>query len=332
MSLYGRIANLFRLSHIDREIDDELKAHIEMRIEDNIRAGMSPEEARRDALLRFGNRTVMRERANEADTEQVLAGHGAGYALCTRQLRHSRGFALTAILTLALGIGANVVVLSVLNALILKPLDLPHADRLYLVEHKEHGWYSQSYPDYLDYRDRNTSFSGMVAYDMAEAAISTGGSATRNFGYLASGNYFDVLGVEPLLGRFFHAGDEHGPDSAPYIVLSYDQWQRRFAGNPHVIGTTVDLNQRPFTVIGVAPQSFHGSETFYWPDFWIPIVEDGQIGYSHNYLNNRSTHNLLVLGRLKPGATPQQAEDNLNAISRQLAHQYPLADYVLNAR
>ncbi|HEX6772901.1 MAG TPA: ABC transporter permease [Acidobacteriaceae bacterium] len=332
MSLASRIANLFRRSHVDREIDDELRAHIEMRTEDNIRTGMEPEAARRDALVRFGNRSVMRERANDAETEPVLAGIGRDLHYALRQLRHAPGFALTAILTLALGIGANVVVLSVLNALVLKPLDLPHADRLYLVEHKEHNWYSQSYPDYVDYRDRNTSFSGMVAYDMAEAALSTGGWATRNFGYLASGNYFDVLGIQPMLGRFFHAADEHGENSAPYIVLSYELWRRRFGGNPRVVGTTVDLNQRPFTVIGVAPQQFHGTETFYWPDFWIPIVEDGQIGYSHNYLNNRSTHNLLVLGRVKPGVTLQQAEENLNAISSQLAQQYPLADNGLNAR
>ena len=332
MSLARRIANLFRRSRIDREIDDELAAHIEMRIEDNLAAGMSPEEARRAALLRFGNRTVMRERAKAADTEQVLAGMGRDLRYALRQLRHSRGFAVTAILTLALGIGANVVVLSVLNALILKPLDLPHAQQLLLIEHKEHGWYSQSYPDYLDYRDRNNTFSGVVAYDMAEAAINTGGSATRNFGYLASGNYFDVLGAEPLLGRFFHLGDEHGANSAPYIVLSYELWRGRFAGDPHVIGTTVALNQSPFTVIGVAPKRFHGTETFYWPDFWIPLVNAGQIGYGPNYLKNRAVHNLLVLGRLKAGVTPQQANENLNAICRKLAQQYPLTDEGAGAR
>ena len=132
-----RIANLFRQSRVDREIDAELKAHIEMRIEDNLAAGMSPEEARRDAQLRFGNATVMRERATDEDTSPLLAGIGRDVHYAFRQLRHSPGFALTAILTLALGIGANVVVLSVLNALILQPLDLPHADRMYTIEHKD---------------------------------------------------------------------------------------------------------------------------------------------------------------------------------------------------
>jgi hypothetical protein len=126
-----RSANLLRQSSVDREIDAELKAHIEMRTEDNLAAGMSPEEARRDAVLRFGNATVMQERRTATDTSPLLAGMGRDVHYAFRQLRHSPGFALTAILTLALGIGANVVVLSVLNALILQPLKLPHAKRLY---------------------------------------------------------------------------------------------------------------------------------------------------------------------------------------------------------
>jgi predicted permease len=252
------------------------------------------------------------------------------YAL--RQLRKSRGFAITAILTLALGIGANVVVFSVLNALILRPLNVPQSQSLYNVEHKDRGAYDQSYPDYLDYRDRNTTFSGMIAYDMTTAGVSTGKTVTKNFGYLVTGNYFDMLGVQPVLGRLFHAGDEHGENSAPYIVLSYGFWRGRFNGDPHVLGTTVEVNQHLYTVIGVAPKQFHGTETFVWPDFWVPMVEATQIGYSEHFLNNRSTHNLWMLGRLKPGVTPQQATDNLNAISSQLAKQYPDADDRLNAR
>ena len=248
-----------------------------------------------------------------------------------RQLRKSPGFAITAILTLALGVGANVVVFSVLNALILRPLNVPQSQSLYIVEHKAHDYFMQSYPDYVDYRDRNSTFSAMASYYPTSAALSTGKSATRNFGYLASGNYFDMLGVQPALGRFFHSSDEHGPDSAPYIVLSYDFWHSRFNGNPHILGTTVDVNKHPFTVIGVAPEPFHGTEIFYWPDFWAPMVDVQQVeGFS--WLSRRGIHNFLVLGQLKPGVTPQQATGNLNVITTQLAKQYPATNDSEDAR
>jgi predicted permease len=327
-----RSANLLHQSRVDREIDAELKAHIEMRTEDNLAAGMSPDEARRDARLRFGNATVMQERTTAADTSPLLAGIGRDVHYAFRQLRHSPGFALTAILTLALGIGANVVVLSVLNALILHPLDLPHADRMYTVEQKHQGDVNQSYPDYLDYRARNTALTDMAAYRLMAAGVSAEGSAKMSWGYEASGSYFDVLGIQPTLGRFFHASDEHGPNSAPYIVLSDAFWRSRFHADPHFVGTTFDLNKHPFTVIGVAPAGFHGTETFLWPDFWIPILNAGQIGYSPNDMNNRGVHNLLVLGRLKPGVTPQQADEDLNAVAGQLAKQYPATDAGMGAR
>ena len=332
MSLLRRIANLFSRSEVDHDVDAELRSHIEMRIEDNIAAGMSPEEARRDALLRFGNPTVAKERVAAMDMSLVLDSVWRDILYALRQLIKHPGFAITAIVTLALGIGANVVVFSVLNALILRPLNVSQPQSLYNVEHKEHGSYFQSYPDYLDYRDRNSTFSGMVAYDTTRAAVSTGKTTTRNFGYMASGNYFDMLGIQPARGRFFRASDEHGVDSAPYIVLSYDFWHARFNGDPNVIGTTVDLNTQPFTVVGVAPQQFHGTDIFYWPDFWVPMINAPQIGYSRHYVENRSTHNPWILGRLNPGVTPQQATDNLNAISSQLAEQYPASDYGLDAR
>ena len=141
-----------------------------------------------------------------------------------RQLCKSPGFALTAILTLALGVGANVVVFSVLNTLVLRPLSVPQAGNLYNIARKAVGSDTESYPNYRDYRDRNNTFSGIAAYGMTLAGISTGAQVTQNFGFEASGNYFDLLGVRPALGRFFHASDEHGPDSAPYVVLSDSFW------------------------------------------------------------------------------------------------------------
>jgi predicted permease len=331
MSMFRRIANLFHQSRIDREIDAELKAHIEMRIEDNLAAGMSPEEAYRDAQLRFGNATVMRERASAEDTSPLLAGMGRDVHYAFRQLRHSPGFALTAILTLALGIGANVVVLSVLNALILKPLDLPHAERMYTIVQKEQGNDNQSYPDYVDYRARNSTLTDMAAYQLDQVGLRIRGSAERRWEFEVSGNYFDLLGVQPELGRFFHASDEHGPNSAPYIVLSDAFWRSRFHADPGVLGTIVELNKHPFTIIGVAPATFHGIELFMWPDFWMPLV-NGQQTEGYDFLTARGNHGLWVVGVLKPGVTPQQATDNLNVIAGQLGKQYPNSDQGMRAR
>ena len=328
---FRRSANLFRQSSVDREIDAELKAHIEMRIEDNLAAGMAPEAARRDAQLRFGNKTVMRERATAEDTSPLLAGIGRDVHYALRQMRHSPGFALTAILTLALGIGANVVVLSVLNALILRPLDLPHAERLYEVVQKSQGDDTQSYPDYLDYRVRNSTFSDMAAYRLEAAGVSVRGSAEKRWHYEVSGNYFDMLGVQPELGRFFHESDEHGPGSAPYIVLSDAFWRNRFQADPGVLGTVVELNKHPFTIIGVAPANFHGIDLFIWPDFWMPMVNEEQI-QGYDFLRSRGNHTIGALGLLRPGVTAQQAQDNLNVIAGELAKQYPENDQGMGAR
>lgn len=244
-----------------------------------------------------------------------------------RQLRKSPGFALTAILTLALGVGANVVVFSVLNGLILQPLNVPQPRSLYTVSRKPKNWDTQSYPDYIDYRDRNKTFSGLATYSIENAGLSIpatgaqGHSVTQNFGYIASGNYFDVLGIQPVLGRFFHASDEHGPNSAPFLVVSYSFWHNQLNGNPGAIGSIIDVNKHPYTVIGVAPKDFHGTELFFWPDFWAPIVNEQQMeGY--DFLNARYNHSQYVLGRLKAGVTPDQATENLNNIAQQLSKIY----------
>ena len=251
------------------------------------------------------------------------------YAL--RQLRRSPSFALTAVGTLALGIGANVVAFGVLNAVLLKPLDVPQAEGLYNVVHQQRGDDNQSYPDYADFRSRNRTFSDMATYRLQPAGLSTGNATYKSWYYKVSGNYFDMLGVTPLRGRLFHESDEHGPNSAPYIVLSEQFWQRSFGSDPNIAGTKVEINKHPFTVIGVAPKEFHGTDLFIWPDFWIPIT-NGQDYEGTDFLSWRGNHNLWILGRLKSGRTPQQATDDLSAVAHQLAKQYPSTDDGLTAK
>src|SRR5580698_46482 len=155
-----------------------------------------------------------------------------------RQLKKSPGFALTAIATLALGIGANAVVFSVLNALVLRPVNVPNAQSLYMLQRNKFP--SQSYLDYIDLRDRNRTFESLFAYDITgSVGVDTGSNPSTAWPYLASGNYFDSLGIQPYRGRFFHASDEHGKNSAPYMVLSYAYWQGHFSGNPGVLGQMV---------------------------------------------------------------------------------------------
>ena len=240
-----------------------------------------------------------------------------------RQLLKSPGFTLTAILTLALGIGANAIVFSVLNALVLRPLNVPQSENLYMVQRGRVP--TQSYADYLDLRDRNRTFDGLLAYMIiGPTGVDTGGNPSTAWPYLVSENYFDTLGIQPYLGRFFHAPDEKGKNSAPYIVLSYAYWNSHFHADSSVVGRALQINKHPFTVIGVAPPSFRGTELFIAPAFWIPIVEAPLVeGYDPL---NRGNHSPMLIGRLKPGITVAQATQDLNTIGAWLSKTYPADD------
>jgi predicted permease len=246
------------------------------------------------------------------------------YAL--RVLWKSPTFTLVALLTLMLGIGVNVVVFGVVNAVLLRPLDVSDPENLYELRLKPWSHWkllTTSYPAFEDYTQRNTTFSGLAGYDAYSGGRLRWGDAMKNVsGYSATGNYFDLLGVQPQVGRFFHEADVHGPNSAPYMVLSDTLWRTAFNADPGVIGTTVQLNKQPFTVVGVASPRFHGTERFDWPEYFIPAVNQ----FSADQLRDRTGHPLTVVGRLKPGVTPQQAAENLSAIAAQLAKEYPKTD------
>ncbi len=245
-----------------------------------------------------------------------------------RQLRKSPGFTVTAIVTLALGIGANAVVFSVLNALILRPVNVPGVQSLYQAQRSYQNMKvpSHSYLNYIDMRDRNRTFSSLTEFMIIGAVgVDTGGNPSTAWPYLASGNYFDTMGVQPYLGRFFHASDDKGYDSAPYVVLSYAYWNGHFRQDPGVIGRQVDINKHPFTIIGVAPPEFHGTELFFAPAMWIPLVEQPTV-MGNNILQYRGANAGWVVGRLKPGITPAAAAADLNAIGAWQAKTYPADD------
>jgi predicted permease len=253
----------------------------------------------------------------------------ADIRLALRQLRKAPGFALTAVLTLALAIGANAIVFSVLNALILRPLNVPHPETLFMLEraYGSDSSPSESYPDYRDLRDRNRSFDSLVLYNIGGGVgLDTGhGNPSVVWPYTVSGNYFDALGIQPYLGRFIHASEEHGPNSVPEIVLSYALWRSSFNADPAAVGRTVQINKHPFTIIGVAPQNFRGTELFFAPDLWAPIVNAPEINDWFS-LEERGNHNAWAIGHLKPGVTPAAATSDLNTIANSLAKTYPKSD------
>ena len=243
------------------------------------------------------------------------------YAL--RQLRRSPGFALTAVLTLTMAIGANVVVFGVVNALVLHPLPVPEANRVYSIQPR--NGLAVSYKNFEDIRDRNTTFAGVSVVRIARIGLDSSGSARPVWGYEVSGNYFETLGVKPALGRFFTAAEDKKINGEPYAVLSYNCWKTQFSGDPGVVGRTVRVNKHEFFVVGVAPRDFNGTERFIWPEVWVPIHDEPEIeGY--DWISYRGAYNAWVVGRLKAGVTRQQANADLTTISAQLSSQYPDTD------
>jgi predicted permease len=322
----NRVVNLVTRRGQDERLREEIEEHIALQTAENFRAGLSPVEARRQALLKFGGVEAMKEDYRAEGGLLFIENLVRDVRFALRVLGKSPGFTAVAIVTLALGIGANAVVFSVLNALILHPLHVPQSESLYGIQHGNEASSYQSYPDYLDMRNRNHSFDDLAAYDAAQVGLDTGENSSRVWIVLASGNYFEVLRLQPSLGRFFHASDEHGPNSAPYIVLSHDYWHTHFQDDRGVINRIVHVNKHPYTIIGVAPPGFNGTLVFFNPGFYVPLVNQEQMEGVNN-MNERGKRWLfMTMGHLKPGVTPTQAVADLNSIGSYLEKTYPKDD------
>ena len=318
-----RIGRLVQRSEMNAEMEEELRSHIQHRADDLERSGLARSEAERRARIEFGGREKYKEEIHHALGGNFIETCVQDLRFSLRQLRKSPGFTIAAVLTLALAIGANTVVFGVLNALILRPLNLPHPQSLFTIQHGGYREQNSSYLDYLDLRERNRSFDDVTAYIMVPVGLDTGSNPSQSWGYEVTGNYFDALGMQPYLGRFFHDADEHGPNSAPYLVLSYAYWHSQFQDDRNVIGRVVQVNKHPFTIIGVAPAEFNGTLVFFFPDFWAPMVQQEQL-QGFNVLNDRNERDIfMVLGHLKTGVTPAQAIGDLNSVGSYLEKTYP---------
>ena len=318
-----RMAALFRQSQVRADLDEELLFHISLRADDLERSGLPRAEAERRARIEFGARERYKEESREALGGHFMQTLLQDVRLALRVLRKSRGFAFAAIVTLALAIGANAVVFGVMDALLLHTIDVPDAKNLYGTEYGADPSF-QSYPSYVDLRDRNQSFQDLAAFNMNLGLVLDSGHDPKSANAFATtGNYFTVLDLQPYLGRFYTAADEHGPGSAPFMILTYAYWHARFQDDRSIIGRVVSVNKHPFTVLGVAPPGFGGTLMFVSPDFFIPIVEQETLG--GNSLTDRANVAALfeTFGHLKPGVSPQQAEADVNRVATELAKAYP---------
>jgi predicted permease len=316
-------AKLLRHEELVNDLEEELASHIAHRADDLERTGLSRGKAERQARVEFGARERFKEESYAALGGKTFEVFLRDIRLATRILLKSKGFTVTAILTLTLAIGANAVVFGIADALLLRTLQVPQEETLYGTHYGDGSGF-QSYPNYVDLRNRNHSFEDVACFNFAFAGFDPGHDPSNSTGFAVSGNYFDVLRVQPRLGRLFHASDERGQNSAPYVVLSYAYWHSRFQGDSGVIGRDVQIDKHPFTVVGVAPEEFRGTLFFLSPDFYVPIVNQQQVGAGNALTERGNIQGVFeVFGHLRPGVTLGEAEADVNAIGSALEKAYP---------
>jgi macrolide transport system ATP-binding/permease protein len=317
MSLLRRIANLFSRNKVDREIAAELESHIDMRIADNLACGMGPAEARRDALVRFGNPTVTKERVTGMDAVLLLDSIVFDFRFACRQFLKNPIFSCTAITVLTLGIGASVAIFAFVDAALIKPL--PYLDPKRLVSLYETvtscPHCNVSYQDFLDWKKNSTSFASLDAWGYSNYQLRTSEGAIPVPGVRVSSGFFRTLGIVPVLGRDFSAADD--VPSAPHsVLLTYSTWQKRYGGSVGVLGQTIMLSDTSYTIIGILPQEFHfaprGSA-----EFWATLHDPNSCEL------RRACHSLFGIARLKDGVSVEAASAQISLITKQLATQYP---------
>ena len=304
----------------ERELNADILEHLEHRTADLIRRGFSREDATRRARLEFGPPESYKELCREAHGLRWPADLLQDLRYSWRMLRRNRGFTLIAVLTVALSIAVNTVVFGVINGLLLRPLPVPEPGRIYSIA-RPSGTASQSFLNYRDIGDRNTVFESLFAYRFGAFGAEFAGRTERVFGYLVTGNYFEGLGVRPAVGRFFAPQESSAVNASPWAVISYACWQSRFGGDPSVIGRTVRINSYPYTILGVAPRGFRGTEIFYSPEIFIPASMQPRIE-GNSLLEARNWNTFWVAGRLKPGVSMAQANANLAAVAAELGREY----------
>jgi macrolide transport system ATP-binding/permease protein len=329
-SFPARFRSFFRGSQVDQEMKDELRQHLEREISENVARGASPEEARRSAILAFGGMSQLEQQCRDARGGSILDDFFQDLRYGFRQLRRSPGFSLLAILCLALGIGANAAVFSWIEGILFRPYPaVKHQERLFALAgtaRGETGATELSWPDYQDLRRDCSLCEETFVSKITGSTLSIGDHAERTTGSIVSANYFDAIGVRPLLGQGFESGDDIGSGSHPVVVISYQLWRSRYKGDPEIIGKVQRLDNVPHTIIGVAPEGFYGTFVGWAIQFWVPASMEETFESGGYKLEDRDARWAEAYVRVKPGATRAQAQQQISAIAARLERNYPASN------
>jgi len=318
---------MFRRRRSSDDFAEEIKSHFELEADELQSEGLSEEEARRRARVEFGNAQTAQERFYLSSRivwfDNLL--HDIKFAI--RQLIKNPSFTFVAIVTLALGIAANSTIFSWINSTLLDPIPgIAHTRDMITImrgERSEHPMPPFSYLDFADLRDSTRSFTGLLAYHDDYMTITGSDKPERLYGALVSSNYFEVLGVRPILGRSLESTAPNERLGVAEAVLGYGLWQKRFGADPSIIGKTIQINLHPYEIVGVAPEGFQGCKSGLRSELWIPVGMDSQVWGDDRRIKDRGTFWLNVLGKLKPGVDHRQAENELNILMRHLVEQFP---------
>src|SRR5713101_2962754 len=326
-TLASRILALFRRPGLDADLDQALRSHLEMAVERKLRQGVSPEQARRQALLDLGGleqtKQIYREQRGLPMIDTALQDLRFGF----RMLRRSPGFSVLAMLCLTLGIGANAAVFSWIEGILFRPYPLvAHQERLVAVGGTSRGeprGNPLSWPDFQDLQRSCTLCETLLVSKITGTTLSIGDRAERTTGSIVSANYFDAIGVHPILGRGFLPGEDTGQSAHPVAVISYQLWKGRFQGDPRIVGKTQRLNGVVHTIVGVAPKGFYGTFVGWGMNFWVPASMEDVFESGGYKLEDRGARWIESYARLKPGVTFAQAQQEFAAISGRLEAEYP---------
>jgi predicted permease len=331
MKMWARVKALFMRKQLERDLEDELAFHLAQREEKNRAAGIAAEEAKYAARREFGNATRVKEICREMWSFASLETFWRDLRYGARALGKNPGFTMAAVMAIALGIGVNTGIFSVLNGVALRLLPIPKAEQIVSVDQIFHGKLSRnvhgepglfSYPEYKNYRDHNHVFTGLLAYEPFLEVTLGGESPAQLMGAATSCNYFDVLGERPELGRVFVDADCSAPGASAVVVLSDDLWRSRFGADPSIVGKSVSLNRAKFVVIGIAASGFGGLDP--WPSaFWAPVTMQKELEPARDFLNEDNTGWLGMLGRMQGGVSIEEVRLDLRVIAARIDEQYP---------